>query len=194
METDLKNIQNYYKQNFLNKNFVFDTNIGKMVFRFDETNFPHLLGLHHFNDNYKGKDCWDEIESNHITSSNLKQINKNTYKNTFLPRVEVLYKALDILSNAKTIKKYKKFSEDETNFDCDLVLYDSNFNKYYVITTFIDKNSKCFFAGGSFLLFDKNDLHLLKYINPSNPEIIINNFHISDFDTNDIDYSKYDTL
>lgn len=191
----LTDIQKYYKQNLCDRNFVFDTEVGRIVLRFEESNFAHLTGLHHFDKSYKGKNAWDNIANGLITLKKLKNMNNKAYRDTLVPRIEVTYNVLDVFSKCKVIKKYVKQDESRNSFDCDFVLYNSNDGSYYVITCFIDKQTKSFCSAASFLKFYTGDLNLMKYINPSNPEICINKYMISADDCfNDIDYKMLNNI
>ena len=187
--------QNYYYEHLCNRSFVFETDIGRIVLRFSKSNFAHLIGLHHFDSSYKGQLAWNQIANGSIDLKKLKKSNNNLYKNTLLPRIDVIDKVLGVFNNTKTIKKFKKLEKCNKGFDCDFVFYDNIKKQYYVITCFIDKNTKSYCSAASFLKFYNGDFKVMKYINPSNPEIRIYEYKIMDAKVyNDINFEKFEML
>lgn len=189
--------KNYYYEQLCNKSFVFETDIGRIVLRFSESNFAHLIGLHYFDPSYKGQAAWNQISegTEGIDLKKLKKANRNLYQNTLIPRIDVIDKVLEVFNNAKTIKKFKKVDESKNGFNCDFVFYNDDKKQYYVITCFIDKSTKSYCSGASFLKFYKGDFNVMKYINPNNPEINISHYEITNAEVyNDIDFEKLGKL
>lgn len=176
MKYNLLELQKFYLENLLNRSFVFYTSIGTIVIKFNESNFCHLLGLHHFNQEYKGITGWKNIELKKITHSILKNIDKKKYETIFKKRADALYKILEIFKKSKTIKIFKDCHD--TLFQCDFLLYQHDKRTYYVITVFVDSRTKKYCAGGSLLVYNDSNLSCAKYLAPSENDIDINDYYI----------------
>lgn len=178
MNYNLQTAQEYYEANLLNKYFVFETNKGRFVFKFEESNFCHLIGLHHFNLSFQGKNGWNLIKNKNITYSTLKRLNKNMFNNVYKTRIDVLYKAETIFKHCKTMQKYKKIGT--RGFNCDLFIYNDKDKTYDLISFFIDMKTKSFFAGASFIQLSKHDKYAVAYINPLEDSVTIKSRYITD--------------
>lgn len=176
MSFDLKAAQEFYINNLLNKNYVFETDEGRFVFKFEESNFCHLIGLHYFDSSYQGMHGWKMIENDKITHKILKNLNKNTFETTYKPRIKTLYKIESILANCMSIRKYKQIGNRK--FNCDLFVYNDKEKTYDIVSFFLDMETKEFFAGSSLLQFSKNDKYVISYINPLDKEIEIKERYI----------------
>lgn len=168
---NLQTAQEYYENNMVGKFFVFETDKGRFVFKFEKSNFCHLIGLHHFNTLYQGIYGWNLIKNKDITHLTLKNINKNMFNNLYRGRIKVLYKTNKILENCVSIRSYKKIGK--RNFNCDLFIYNDKDQTYDLISFFIDMKTRTYFAGASFMQFSKHDKYALAYINPLNEDIKI---------------------
>lgn len=190
---ELTDIQEFYITMFLNKKFVFETNFGRLVIKFDESNFCHLIGLHYYDRKLKGFQGWELIKKKKITLKEIKKSNKNVFNNTINNRIQVLYKIIDIFQDTKEIKRFKRI--DNSKFECDLFMYNKDKNIFYIISFILDNSTKSFFAPESCLLFYKSDLSSIKYLGPDcyvlivdkyscteNFSHIINNINLEDFD------------
>lgn len=165
MRFNLQEAQSFYIENLINKSFVFKTQKGLFVFRFDETNFCHLLGLHYFNPSWKGATGWEMIKDEEITHIAIKRIDKINYASIYKPRINVLYNLKDILAICKYIRKYNRIGNRK--FECDLVLNNEKEKNYQVVSFFLDKKTFEYFAGASLLEFSKKDKNVIAYINPN---------------------------
>lgn len=191
----LIDIQKYYLDNLCGTSFVFDTSVGRIVVKFSEASFAHLIGLHHFDKSYKGQNAWDGIIKGDITLNKLKRKDKNIYKNTLLPRTFVLENVHEIFAKSKSIKKYIKKSSSSDGFDCDFIFYNAEERYYDIVTCFIDKSTGSYCSAASLLRFYDGDFNVLKYIKPENPLIEINQYHTTtEIVYNDIDFDRLNAL
>lgn len=166
-----------YEQNYINKNFVFETREGELCLRFDESNFCHLVGFQYFkNKKIEGKKGWEFLKEEMIDDKDIKKIDKKFFRNILEPRIEVLMRLDDIMKNAKEVKKHQGFEGKQIQFD--FSIHDEENKCYYILTMFEDKETHKYCTGASLLKFKDNDERVMLYIPPSEDDVEIKEFFV----------------
>jgi len=134
-EVSLKEIQQYYQENLMNRNFKFLLGNDKEInIRFFKENLIHLLGIHKLaprerKKHFVGENGYEQIQNQLITIEELKKLDEHIPKDQRqLNKIEYRITCFNLIGTLMNQCKMVKFFPERTKGNCNLtsefVLYD----------------------------------------------------------------------
>lgn len=137
----LKRVAEFYRDKICGYKYSYKTDLANFEIEFEESQFCHLVGIHHVgnkvaqmnnNDsikfNYRGVEGWNRIMNETITYSSLKSNHAATY-NTHEDRMLFLPVLHQVLRTPEIVKYHQLRVKGMSLINADFILYSKKTNK-----------------------------------------------------------------